>query len=50
MADKILEHGDRDFGEFIDAVTAGLIGTPSMIAATILALACLIHYCRSRNG
>ncbi|XP_065225448.1 RRP12-like protein [Planococcus citri] len=44
MADKILEHGDANFAAFIDAITAGLICSPNMIAATILALACLIHY------
>lgn len=49
MADKIIEQEEQHFGEFLDAVSAGLIGTPSMIAATILAMACLIHYCRSMS-
>lgn len=47
MANLVAQnHGEAGFGRFLDAICAGLVGSTSMIAASILALSSTIHCCK----
>lgn len=44
MADVMaIEAGEDGVGKFLDMLLVGLVGTTSMISATILALASVVH-------
>lgn len=50
MASLMVQRDGKDgLGRFLDAVCAGLVGSTSMIAASILALSSTIHFCKGKS-
>ena len=50
MATSMAEnHGDEGVAKFLDAISSGLVDSPSAIAASILALTCTVHLYQGTN-